>query len=146
MDFSTQNNFETVLREGIQAVKSRDYERANKLLNQAAHIKTTDARPWLWLADTTEDPRQKQDYLESAVAADPSNRLARRALALFIGKISPSNILQEGEGVHIQPREDLLETQTKNAFICPQCGASLSFNTHTKSQECRYCGYNRKIE
>ena len=146
MDAITQNNFEIVLREGIRAVKSGDYETARKLLNQAAHIKTTDARPWLWLADTTEDPRQKQDYLESAVAADPSNRLARRALALFIGKIFPSNILQEGEGVHIQPREDLLETQTKNAFICPQCGASLSFNTHTKSQECRYCGYTHKIE
>ena len=81
-------NFETLVRDGITASKNGNQRLAWSLLNQATQMNSYDPRPWLWLTETTDDLAEKCEYLEKAVAADPRNAAARRALAILKEKLN----------------------------------------------------------
>lgn len=141
-----QRNFNMLLLDGITAVKNGNNTVAWSLLTQATQINPLDARPWLWLTETTDDPDEKREYLEQAVAADPTNVAARRGLALLIGKLDKSKVLAEGEGVEVQPSTDPTQSQTAETFLCPKCGAHMEFNIHNNKLTCLYCGHAKETE
>jgi DNA-directed RNA polymerase subunit RPC12/RpoP len=127
--------------EGIHAVRNGHLTQAWSLLTTATQINPLDARPWLWLTETTDDPKEKRDYLEHAVAADPHNGAARRGLALLTGKIDRETILSEGESVEARQPTEPEDAHTKKAFLCPQCGAHMEFDIHSSNLVCRSCGH-----
>ena len=88
------------------------------------------ADAWVWLTATTDDPYERLDYLRTAVAQEPAHPLARDALAIARGKVSPT----------AGRREDGVQ-QEAAAATCPQCGGGLHYQPAAKAVECPYCGH-----
>ena len=115
-------NYEAIVRQGITAAKNGNRRLAFSLLNQAVQLNSLDARSWLWLTETTDDLKEKIEYLENAVAADPNNAATRQALAILKGKAAPAEARNPGSGVVVQPSAEPIAAQTKETFLCPKCG------------------------
>ncbi len=143
---SPEGAFEDTLRDGITAAKNDSRKLARRLLERCTRMDPHDARPWLWLTEIADDPDEKREYLESALAADPNNILARRGLALLTGKIKQEDLLPIGDGV--QPRQNLepVAAQTKKYLACSQCGGETEFNPQSQSLRCKYCGFEHEID
>lgn len=138
-DFDDQR-VEQLISSGIAAVKGGDFEQARLLLEKAAAMVPTDARPWLWLSATTEDLEQRRHYLENAVAADPSNGAARRGLVMLSDQIEHEKVLEEGEGVAARQPQEPEEAETTQTFLCPNCGGHMHFDVDLQNLRCEYCG------
>jgi DNA-directed RNA polymerase subunit RPC12/RpoP len=134
-------NYEALVREGIIAAKNGNRRLAWSLLNQAIQMDSADSRSWLWLTETTDDLSEKCEYLENAVAADPRNAATRQALAALRGKLGEDKYLAPGAGIVMQPSDEPIVAQTKEAFLCPKCGGHVEFNLQENRLTCRYCGY-----
>jgi tetratricopeptide (TPR) repeat protein len=72
-----ERQFEEYLRDGITAAKSGQHKLAESLLNRAIYLNNNDARPYIWLSSITNNPKEQIEYLERAVAIDPTNAAAR---------------------------------------------------------------------
>ncbi|MBC8507845.1 MAG: hypothetical protein ISR58_21390 [Anaerolineales bacterium] len=142
---SPEGAFEDTLRDGITAAKNDSHKLAQRLLERCIRMNPHDARPWLWLTEITDDAQEKREYLESALAADPNNILARRGLALLTGKIRQEDLMPMGEGV--QPSENLepVAAQTEKNLACSQCGGETKFNPQSQKLICLYCGLESEI-
>ena len=134
--------YEDCLCDGITAAKSGDNRLAQILLNRAILLNNTDARPYLWLSSTTSDADLKREYLEKAIAREPSNMAARRSLAILTGKLDPTKIICETQAPPHRLSEASLEVKA-TTFQCPQCGGRMSFSLLVESLTCEYCGYQR---
>jgi len=136
--------YEQHLRDGIDALKNGDRSLAKRLLDQAALMNSGDARVWVWLSATTDDLQERRTYLERAIAVDPSNVMAKRGLLMLDEKLDKSNLIPEGEAYVPQmaqaPDEAVIKT-----YICPNCGAKISFDIHDITLVCQFCGFTRKI-
>jgi DNA-directed RNA polymerase subunit RPC12/RpoP len=145
LDDHEDQHFEELLRYGITALKGGDRAQARRWLTKATLISLSDARPWLWLSGTTDDPAEQRDYLEKAVAADPSNASARRGLVMLSEKLDKSRLVPEGASV--EPRRPTApeEAQAK-IFACPKCGGHLQFDIDKGDLACPYCGYLQVTE
>lgn len=136
--------YEELLRDGITAAKNGQTRLAVSLLNQALHLQPHDARPYVWLSATTQDPEEQRDYLEKAAAIDPYNTAARRGLAQLTGKIAPAQSQPvEERPARIPTRVEEPVPARAQAFLCPQCGGHMSFGTENAQVKCQYCGYVR---
>lgn len=141
-----ERQFEEYLRDGITAVKSGQRKLALSLLNRAIYLNNSDARPYIWLSATTDNPEEQVEYLERAVALDPSNAAARRGLALLTGKIDPSRLMAEGQGLEPVQATEAIQADGQ-AYTCPRCGGRVSYNISLQRLACEYCGYveNAKV-
>ena len=138
-------NFEEILQEGITAAKNNDRKLARRLLMDATRIKSGDARPWIWLSATTDDPDEKREYLDYAVSADPSNAAARRGLVLLSEKLDMSKLVPEGEAV--EPRHPIEpEEASSEVYRCPQCGGQMSFDVQQAGLICQHCGHVQPVD
>jgi DNA-directed RNA polymerase subunit RPC12/RpoP len=131
------------LRDGISAVKTGELKLAQSLLNRAILMNGSDAQAYLWLAATTEDPKEQLEYLERAVSLDPANTAARRGLALLKGKIDPTKLVPEGVERDIATAQGPVEAQSE-AFQCPRCGGRMIFSSLSLQLSCEYCGYQEE--
>ncbi len=132
--------YENLVREGVLAARTGRLALARRLLIQATRIRPTDAVPWVWLSETTQDPEERKNFLERAVAADPSNGTARRGLAILSGVLNQEELLEEGEGVAArQPVE--ADVAGAQVFSCPKCGGHQAFDLDHQGLRCTYCGY-----
>lgn len=137
--------FEEYLRDGITAVKSGQRKLAESLLNRALYLNNGDARPYIWLSATTDDPKEQVEYLEHAVAVDPTNAAARRGLALLTGKIDRSRMMAEGQALdRAQIAEEVKAGGT--TFSCPRCGGRMSFDVAAEQLTCEYCGHTQNAQ
>jgi ribosomal protein S27AE len=137
--------FEQHLRDAINAIKNGDRSIAKKFLDQAALMNSADSRVWIWLSATTDDLQERRTYLERAVALDPSNATAKRGLLMITEKLDTTRLMPEGESYVSQttpsPDEAVIKT-----YICPNCGAKISYNIHETSLACQFCGFTRKVD
>jgi len=141
---SSNQEFERLLAEGISAAKNDQRRLAQSLLRQAIILNGTDSRPYVWLSATTNDPQERREYLEQAIAIDPGNSAARRGLALILGKINPEQILPEGS--QAQSSKEPEEAGPVKTFRCPQCGGQMSFSADSGALVCSYCGFSKPAE
>ena len=141
---------ESLLSQGIAAVKGGNYNHARRLLVDAARNLPNDARPWLWLSATTTDMTERYDLLSRAIVADPYDPAARRALALLnqerenTSKPDAEQVLQEGE---IPSRQvEQIKDAAALAFRCSRCGGSQHFSISEQTLQCTNCGDLRQME
>ncbi len=144
-DSITEREFNQLIQDAIIAVKNGNRSLAKKLLDQAALINNTDSRIWIWLSATTDDLQERRSYLERAVAIDPSNAAAKRGLLMIDEKLDKAHILPEGEGISPQKPSQPVEAVIKT-YLCPNCGASISYDIHEISLVCQFCGFTSKVD
>lgn len=135
MSFDRQ--FDEILNEGIIAARSGNRRLAQSLLNQAAMMRPTDSRPFVWLSATTDDVNEQIDFLEQALACNPQDVNARRGLAILKGKVPAPQAVQAAPAA---PPEAEVEAKTKS-FKCPKCGGNMTSALHTGLLTCDYCGF-----
>jgi DNA-directed RNA polymerase subunit RPC12/RpoP len=132
--------FEEYLRDGISAAKSGNRKMAQSFLNRALYLNSSDARPYLWLSSTTDDPKEQREYLEKAVALEPTNVAARRGLAMLNGKLDEERVTVEG-GEVARGAAGVEVDATNRAIQCPRCGGRMSFSIQIAQLCCEYCGF-----
>lgn len=82
---SRPSDVDNLLRTGITAVKSKQYEQARELLMQVVELDKKNVLGWLWLSSVVEHPADKEACLENVLLLDPNNQIAHRGLR-FIQK------------------------------------------------------------
>jgi DNA-directed RNA polymerase subunit RPC12/RpoP len=137
--------YEQLVRDGILAAKGGLRPQAISLLKKATAYHKVDARPWIWLSATTDDPKEQREYLENAVASDPADASARRGLVMLSEKLDKSRLVPEGQAV--QPRQPTGPEQADSeAYMCPHCGGRMSFDPGKNGLLCESCGYLQETE
>ena len=107
----------------------------------AQHLQALTARSpdfvdaWVWLTATTDDPAERVEYLENAVAREPAHPLARDALAIARGRVSVS---RQADGQGLQQEVTLAQ--------CPQCGGALHYEPGAVAVTCPYCGHSLTLQ
>jgi DNA-directed RNA polymerase subunit RPC12/RpoP len=144
-DSITNREFDQLVQDGIIAVKNGNLSLAKKLLDQAALINSTDARIWIWLSATTDDLQERRAYLEHAVAIDPSNAAAKRGLLMINDKLDKARLIPEGAAFLPQAPSSPVEASLRS-YLCPNCGASISYDIHDTTLVCQFCGFTRKVD
>ena len=92
------------------------------------------ADPWVWLTATTDDLAERKDYLENALAQEPAHPLARDAMAVVRGKVTPTGRRQLRR---LKPKI----TTTK----CPQCAGALHYEPGAREVVCPYCSHQLNL-
>lgn len=73
-------NLENLLQMGITAAKQGNREAARVLFKQVLDDDKKNDRAWVWMASVAEDPLKRQQYLETALRINPSNKAAQKAI------------------------------------------------------------------
>jgi tetratricopeptide (TPR) repeat protein len=81
MMVTEHSELQTLLQQGIEAVKRRDFVRGRDLLLQVVEQDDQIEPAWLWLSEAVEDPQDKVTALENVLALNPSNTEAGARLA-----------------------------------------------------------------
>ncbi|HNB50914.1 MAG TPA: hypothetical protein PK530_03180 [Anaerolineales bacterium] len=161
-----QREYENLIREGMTAAKGGNRALARRLLTRANMLQPNDARPYLWLSATTDDPYERRDYLEKALACDANLEPARKGLM----KLNQQLGINPEEAAYARdtpswtdadyaaerdahPSEDaapawgeesaedgLVEGETE-IFECPMCGWRMSFDPVKNQMYCESCGH-----
>lgn len=76
----TPPSIDQLLRDGYQALRAGERERARALLGAAVRSDPQNERAWLFLAGAVTDPQQRRTCLERALAINPASEQARRGL------------------------------------------------------------------
>lgn len=126
------------LKAGDRAAARRFAERA--LLN-VDDIETRVKASFI-LSQTTDDPKEKRDLLETVLAYDHAHAEARRALAILDGKLKPEDIVN-ADNLPAQATGE--QKASADRFTCPKCGARRVFAPDGRSLLCENCGYNDSL-
>lgn len=94
------------------------------------------------LSQTTDDPKEKRDFLETVLAYDPAHAEARRALAILDGKLKPEDIV-DANNLPAQATSE--QDASADRFTCPKCGARRVFAPNGNSLFCEHCGYQDSL-
>ncbi len=135
-----------LVRSGRAALKAGERGRARELLLKATEYDRDNSDAWLWLSATTDDLAEQRQYLEWALAANPSNAAAIKGLGILTGRIKAKDLVPEGQAVTPQAPpapEPVTATQT---FDCPKCGGRLRFDPANQDLRCDSCGFKQPME
>ncbi len=114
------------------ALARSDPDGARLALRSALEISEDYADAWLQLAALAGDKETQRQYLEHALAASPTNAIARKAMMMLDGTLEqtapPAQPLAPGQAVG-------------ERLACPQCGGTLTYDEADKRVSCAYCGY-----
>lgn len=142
------SEYENMVREGINAARAGNKSTARRLLFRAISENPHDSHVWLWLSATTDDPRERRDMLEKALAADPNNQAAITGLnhlkSANAGAAPPaaSPALVAPVDVGPDPAPAAAVTVT---FDCPQCGGRMAYDPGRRQLVCESCGHTRNL-
>jgi DNA-directed RNA polymerase subunit RPC12/RpoP len=147
-----------LLTQGVAAAKANDKEEAKFYLEWVLRTDSTRAqkiRAWEYLAQITDDPKKKRDYLEDLIIHEPGNVAARRGLAMLNGDLKAEEVI---DATHrpadaktpppAQPDMQLSsygpeqvkgEAAQSKRYVCQQCGGTMAFSPDGQSLTCNYC-------
>lgn len=145
-----QREYEVLLRQGITAAKNGERKRAKRLLNRATMTNRSDARPWIWLAATTDDIDEQRNYLEKAVGLEPSNATARRALIQLERNPnalapSPHDPDVSEHLVAAKPTKSHDHAALGESVTCPKCSGRMNFDITNGQLTCEFCGHMERV-
>ncbi|KAB2906443.1 MAG: hypothetical protein KJ064_24300 [Anaerolineae bacterium] len=81
-------NLENLLQMGITAAKQGNHDAARLFFKQVLDEDKKNDRAWVWMASVVDDPVKRQQYLETALKINPSNKSARKLLRTLSRKRS----------------------------------------------------------
>ena len=84
-----------LLQAGVAAAKAGQHTRARALLARVLALDAGNVTAWLWLSGVAETPLQQEACLEKALALDPGNQPAQKALIAARARAT-AYLLQEG--------------------------------------------------
>ena len=134
-----------MVRMGIIHYKAGEFETACNYLERAliaADDHETRFQANLYLSRMVDDPKQKRNYLEEALALDPANAEARRELAILDGKLKVEDIVNP-DALPVQSTET--KAVQADRFTCPKCGARMVFDGDGRTLICEYCARNQTL-
>lgn len=74
------SEIQELLRDGIEAAKAGERERARELLTQVVDRDEYNVAAWLWLSGVVEDAEEREICLENVLTIDPGNEMAQKGL------------------------------------------------------------------
>jgi hypothetical protein len=116
------------LRRGDRAGAARHFRDLTRL-----YPEFVDA--WVWLTATIDDPEKRIDCLEEALLLESAHPLARDAMAIARGRVSPDN------GRSGQSASGRVVTAK-----CPQCGGTLQHRPGAGAVKCPYCDHQLALQ
>ncbi|MDE3090761.1 MAG: hypothetical protein KGJ80_15405, partial [Chloroflexota bacterium] len=137
-----------LLVRGIAAAKGNSREEARFYLEWV--LRSPDAEPdeivkaSRSLAELSDDPAEERKLLEQALAYDPYDAEARRALAILNGTLKPADIVDPDRMPAPVVPETPLPIQARR-FVCAQCGGRMAFEPDGKTLTCAYCGNRQSV-
>ena len=91
------------------------------------------------LSQTSDDPVEKRNFLETVLAYEPAHAEARRALAILEGRLKPEEIV-DADNLPAQSTDP--QSVRADRFTCPKCGARRVYAPDGRSLLCENCGFN----
>lgn len=99
------------------------------------------AKAWLWLSRISDDPKEKQDFLEQILAYDLADPEARRDLAILQGRLKPEEIVDTTTAAAQPVARETAPAQPSSAMLCPKCSGRMVYSAESGGLACPYCGY-----
>jgi hypothetical protein len=130
---------------GRAAAKSGDKAEARFLLERLLTLGPPEEERQeaiYWLAEVTDDPKQKREYLEEILANNLGDARARRKLAILDGKLKPDEIVDPDR---LPPATGDQRQGDARAFTCPKCGARRVFTPDGSALTCEHCDTGESI-
>lgn len=134
-----------LLRTGIIEAKTGHRDSARRYLDRAIYsLRDHDelAEAWFWMAQVTDDPKEKRGAVENCLAHDLQHARARKMLAILDGKLNPDEIVDPD---HLPPAPEGLRAADADRFMCPKCGGRMSFAPDGQSLVCDYCTRHQAV-
>jgi predicted RNA-binding Zn-ribbon protein involved in translation (DUF1610 family) len=132
------------LVQGIAAAKEKEIEEARFCLEKV--IRSSDAsfdqreRAWLWLSQVTDDPKERRNCLEEALAINPANAPARRGLAILDGRVTDEATIEPHQKVEPVQFSPAASSSDVRRYVCPKCGGKMAYDAAKRRVSCAYCG------
>jgi len=101
------------------------------------------ADAWFYMSQTTDDEAEKREHLEEALSYRMTHARARRALAVLDGRLKEDEMINP-DAVPVPPTGD--EQSDAERFMCPNCGARMSFAPDGQSLVCDYCSSGESVD
>jgi hypothetical protein len=135
---------EELLTRGIAAAKANQKDEARRYLEWMLGFDVRSDRrqqilAWLWLSELADDPQEKRRCLEQILSRDPSNRMARRGLAILDGRLKPEDIIDPDQ----QPASPS-QAGTVQRMVCPKCGGNMAYAPDGRALRCEYCAQQER--
>ena len=134
-----------LLKSGIIEAKADNRESARRYLDRAVYMSRDHsvlAEAWYWMSQMSDDAAEKRKALENCLVHDLQHARARRALAILDGKLKADEIVDPD---HLPLPPDGLRAADAQRFMCPKCGARMSFSADGQSLVCEYCSRNQRL-
>ncbi|MGE5263914.1 MAG: hypothetical protein ACM3S0_11075 [Acidobacteriota bacterium] len=135
-----------LLVRGIAAAKTDSKAEARFYLEWVTRSSDADrdeiTQAWRWLATISDDPKQKRECLEQALAYDPLDPEVHRALAILDGKLDPADIVNPDRLPAPAASEQRAQARR---FVCSQCGGRMEFDPDGTSLTCAYCHHHMSL-
>lgn len=139
-----------LLVRGIAAAKAKSVDEARffleKCLRQRPSLETR-VQAWRYLAEIATTPSEQRDYLGRILAFDPTDGLARRALAILDGRLDPADVINP-EQVAVQGGSPGAVSGNVPAqrLTCPSCGSGrLAASADGSALVCGHCQFTQPI-
>jgi DNA-directed RNA polymerase subunit RPC12/RpoP len=131
-----------LLTRGIAAAKANQKEEARHYLEWMLRIDADhqqQVQAWLWLSGVEDDFDAKRNCLEEVLVRDPSNRMARRGLAMLDGRLKPEDMIDPNQ----QPAAPS-QAVTVQRMVCPNCGGKMAYAPDGSALRCEYCAQQER--
>lgn len=135
-----------LLIHGISAAKANSKNEAHYFLEWLLRDETADAdehdQARHWLAQISDDPKEKRNWLEEILAHNPMDPEARRELAILNGDLNPADIVNPDQ---LPAPTESNTPITARRFVCSNCGGRMAFDADENSLTCQYCGNHQTL-
>ncbi len=139
----TSPYLQTLLREGIDAARAGQKERARALLQEVVETDETNLQAWLWLSSVVDDWADKHVCLENVLTLDPNHQVAKAGPAWLDRQAPPLTSRDEtASPAHEMPAPVVkAEPAPKAKIPCPFCAQPV----YSQATVCRHCGFPLSI-
>lgn len=134
-----------LMHAAITALKSGENNLANKYLERVfitARDPDVLADAWFYLSEITEEKEEKRKALEEALSYRMTHARARRSLAILDGKLKADEIIN-ADAISAPATGD--RKANAERFMCPNCGARMSFAPDGQTLSCDFCAKGEGI-
>jgi len=137
-----------LLIRGIAAAKAKSKDEARFYLEWVTREDDAErdqvVQAWRWLAEISDDAKQKRDCLEQVLAHNPGDPEARRALAILNGQLNPAEIIIP-DRISARAVPGTPTPANARRFVCANCGGKMAFTPDQNALVCAYCGRKQSL-